>query len=133
MKLTRHPANPILEPIPEHPWESRNVYNAAVIEHEGRIVLIYRAQGTANDISRLGHAVSNDGVHFERSPEPVFVPETADEAQGVEAPRLLRADDAPAERGAGQALGHRARGQNDRPGLDLRAVELAADVDRLFR
>lgn len=92
MKLTRHPANPILKPVPEHPWESRNVYNAAVIEHEGRIVLLYRAQGMASDISRLGYAVSDDGVHFERLDEPVFVPETPDETQGVEDPRLTLID-----------------------------------------
>lgn len=88
MKLTRHPETPILEPIPDHPWESRNVYNTGVIEHDGRIVLVYRAQGSESDISRLGYAVSTDGVHFARSPEPVFVPETPDEVNGVEDPRL---------------------------------------------
>ena len=92
VKLTRHPENPILEPVPDHPWENRNVYNAAVIEHEGRIVLLYRAQGMANDVSRLGYAVSDDGVRFARRDEPVFVPETPDETQGVEDPRLTRID-----------------------------------------
>jgi len=92
MKLTRHSNNPILEPIPEHPWENRNVFNTGVINHEGQIVLIYRAQGADNDISRLGYAVSSDGVHFERCEEPVFVPELADEFCGVEDPRLTFLD-----------------------------------------
>lgn len=92
MKLTRHPENPILEPIPGHPWESRNVFNAGVINHDGRIVLIYRGQGTENDISRLGYAVSADGVHFERAASPVFAPEHPDEINGVEDPRLTFID-----------------------------------------
>ena len=49
-------------------------------------MLIYRAQGTESDISRLGYAASRDGVHFERLPEPVFGPETPEEAKGVEDP-----------------------------------------------
>ena len=92
MKLTRHPANPILEPIAGHPWESRNVFNAGVTNHGDEIVLLYRGQGHENDISRLGLATSTDGVHFERRPDPVFVPETPDEVQGVEDPRLTLLD-----------------------------------------
>jgi predicted GH43/DUF377 family glycosyl hydrolase len=92
MRLTRHPANPVLEPTPEHPWESRNVFNCGVINHGGEIVLIYRGQGMENDVSRLGLATCTDGVHFERRPEPVFVPETPEEANGVEDPRLTLLD-----------------------------------------
>ena len=92
MKLTRHPENPILEPIPDHPWESRNVFNCGVINHGDEIVLLYRGQGMENDVSRLGLARSRDGVHFERRPEPVFVPETPDEVNGVEDPRLTLLD-----------------------------------------
>ena len=92
MKLTRHPENPILEPIPDHPWESRTVFNCGVVNHGDQIVLIYRGQGTENDVSRLGYAVSNDGVYFERKAEPVFVPETPDEVKGVEDPCLTLLD-----------------------------------------
>jgi beta-1,2-mannobiose phosphorylase / 1,2-beta-oligomannan phosphorylase len=92
VKLTRHPANPILKPIPEHPWESRNVFNNAVTQVGEKIILLYRGQGTENDISRLGYAESTDGVNFTRLPEPVFVPETPDEVQGVEDPRLTWLD-----------------------------------------
>lgn len=94
MKLTRHPANPLLEPIPDHAWENRTVFNNAVANWGDKIVLVYRAQGTENDISRLGYAESTDGVHFTRKPEPVFVPETPDEVKGVEDPRLTYIDGA---------------------------------------
>jgi len=92
MKLVRHPANPILEPIAGHRWESRTVFNCGVINHGEEIVLIYRGQGHENNISRLGYAASKDGVRFERLPGPVFVPETPDEALGVEDPRLTLLD-----------------------------------------
>lgn len=92
MKLTRHPDNPILEPIADHAWESRNVFNCGVNNHGDDIVLIYRAQGMDSDVSRLGYAASQDGVHFERLPAPVFVPERPDEVKGVEDPRLTLID-----------------------------------------
>ena len=92
MILTRHPDNPILEPIAGHAWESRTVFNCGVINHGDEIVLIYRAQGTDNNTSRLGYAVSRDGVNFERLADPVFVPETPDEVNGVEDPRLTPLD-----------------------------------------
>jgi len=92
MKLTRHPANPILTPTPDHPWEARNVFNCGVINHDGKIVLIYRGQGTANDVSHLGYAESTDGVHFDRLPEPVFSPADPAEVNGVEDPRLTPLD-----------------------------------------
>jgi len=92
VKLTRHPDNPILEPIAAHAWESRTVFNCGVINHDDEIVLIYRAQGVDSNISRLGYAASRDGVHFQRRPEPVFVPETLEEVNGVEDPRLTLLD-----------------------------------------
>lgn len=92
MKLERHPDNPILAPIPDHPWEARNVFNCGVIGHDGKIVLIYRAQGWDNDVSHLGFAESVDGVHFTRHPDPVFGPVDPAEIYGVEDPRLTMLD-----------------------------------------
>jgi predicted GH43/DUF377 family glycosyl hydrolase len=92
MHLDRHPANPILEPIPDHSWEARNVFNCGVLDHEGKVVLIYRGQGWDTDVSHLGYAESDDGVAFTRLPEPVFSPETPDEVNGVEDPRLTVLD-----------------------------------------
>src|SRR5680860_1549015 len=92
MKLVRHPENPLLEPIADHPWESRTVFNCGAINYGDEIVLIYRGQGTENDISRLGYASSRDGVQFERREAPIFVPESPDEVLGVEDPRLTMLD-----------------------------------------
>src|SRR4051812_12104847 len=49
-------------------WESAGTFNPAVIEHEGRIVMLYRAQDR-NGTSRLGYASSTDGITFERRDE----------------------------------------------------------------
>lgn len=92
MKLKRHSQNPLLTPVADHPWENRTVFNCAAVNWDGKIILVYRAQGTENDISRLGYAESTDGVNFTRLPEPIFVPETADEVNGVEDPRLTEID-----------------------------------------
>jgi predicted GH43/DUF377 family glycosyl hydrolase len=88
MKLTRYPGNPVLKPIPEHPWESRTVFNCGVTQHNGKVVLLYRAQGTGSDVSRLGYAESGNGFKFVRNREPVFVPEDPTELNGVEDPRI---------------------------------------------
>lgn len=92
MKLVRHPENPLLEPIAEHQWESRNVFNCGVLNHGEKIVLVYRGQGRENDVSHLGYAESTDGVHFTRMPEPVFSPGNPAEVNGVEDPRLTVLD-----------------------------------------
>ena len=86
--LSRFAANPIIEPIKEHPWESKSVFNPGVINLEGRVYLIYRAWGEDN-ISRFGLAVSEDGFKFtERLGEPIFEPKRKSEARGCEDPRL---------------------------------------------
>ncbi len=90
--LTRHPANPILRPDPVADWECYNVFNPAVIHHGGLFHMLYRAQGL-DWVSRLGYAVSEDGVHWNRLRRPVFTPRGPAEARGVEDPRLVRIGD----------------------------------------
>ncbi|MBM3132240.1 MAG: glycosidase [Chloroflexi bacterium] len=86
--LTRYPGNPVLQPVDEHPWESRYVLNAAAIAIEGKVYLVYRAYGD-DKVSRLGLAVSEDGFNFnERLDEPIFEPGHQSEARGCEDPRL---------------------------------------------
>jgi len=74
-KLSRSYKNPIISPLAHQHWENIGTFNPAVVEdHEGRIHMFYRAIGS-DGVSRVGHAVSDDGIHFsERSPYPVFVP-----------------------------------------------------------
>jgi predicted GH43/DUF377 family glycosyl hydrolase len=91
MKLQRHPANPILLPDPSNEWETKNVFNPSVIHHNGLFHMHYRAQGL-DRISRIGYAVSEDGIGWNRLRQPVLVPENSDEAQGVEDPRITEID-----------------------------------------
>ncbi len=91
MKLERCQFNPLLSPNPDRIWENKFVFNPAVVYDGELFHMIYRAQG--NDmVSRLGYAVSTDGIHFNRLEEPVFSPETDDELYGVEDPRITPID-----------------------------------------
>lgn len=92
MKLKRHPANPILKPNPTSEWEALNVFNCAVVHHNGLFHMLYRAQGV-DYVSRIGYAVSADGVHFNRLREPVLSPQDEWETRGVEDPRVTYLED----------------------------------------
>lgn len=87
MKLQRHPANPILLPDPGSDWETYNVFNPSVIYHNGLFHMHYRAQGL-DWVSRIGYAVSLDGIHWNRLRRPVLEPHDASDARGVEDPRV---------------------------------------------
>ncbi|MCS7281963.1 MAG: glycosidase [Anaerolineae bacterium] len=92
MELKRHPANPILKPDPLSEWEALNVFNCAVVYHNGLFHMLYRAQGV-DYVSRIGYAVSVDGVHFNRLREPVLSPQGEWETRGVEDPRVTYLED----------------------------------------
>lgn len=82
-------ANPILTPLEDTPfwcpvrqdtvfWEAKDVFNPTALVRNGRVHLLYRAEdrvGKYAGTSRIGLAVSNDGINFERMPEPIFYPE----------------------------------------------------------
>ncbi len=89
--LRRYPGNPILTPSLTNAWETDNVFNAAVVRHNGLIYMLYRAQGL-DRISRIGGAISVDGYHFNRLSEPVLVPANEWETFGVEDPRVTELD-----------------------------------------
>src|SRR5271165_6708133 len=61
--------NPILSPEGDG-WESAGTFNPAVVMHDGKYVMLYRAQDKRGT-SRLGYAESADGVHFTRLTDPV--------------------------------------------------------------
>src|SRR5882672_1307090 len=89
---TRASNEPILSPQGTT-WESAGTFNPAVVFHNGKFVMLYRAQD-ASGTSRLGYAESADGLHFTRRPEPVLSPETDYEKDGgVEDPRLQKIGD----------------------------------------
>lgn len=77
--------NPILNPSAElqftdpitgssTKWEERNVLNPTAVVKDGKVYLMYRAQDL-NGTSRIGMAVSEDGLHFEKMQEPKFYPD----------------------------------------------------------
>lgn len=91
MHLQRHPLNPLLLPNPASDWEAYNVFNPSVIHHNGLFHMHYRAQGL-DWISRIGYAVSADGLHWNRLRQPVLAPLDASDARGVEDPRVTEID-----------------------------------------
>ena len=91
MQLFRHPFNPILLPDPTSDWETYNVFNPSVIYHNGLFHMHYRAQGL-DWVSRIGYAVSVDGIRWNRMRQPVLVPQDAGDSRGVEDPRVTEID-----------------------------------------
>ena len=91
MELQRHRANPILLPDPTSDWETYNVFNPAVIFHNGLFHMWYRAQGL-DWISRIGYAVSADGIQWNRLRQPILEPQDETDARGVEDPRVVELD-----------------------------------------
>ncbi len=78
-------------------WQSKNVLNPTAFIKEGKVYLLYRAQDSAMT-SRLGLAISDDGIHFTKQAQPVFYPSN-DSLQkyewhgGVEDPRIVSTED----------------------------------------
>lgn len=98
--FNRAAQNPILTPQGEG-FESHNVLNAAAIDLNGSIYILYRAMDKANT-STIGLAISEDGVSIkERLAEPVYVPRADFELKrgsatgnsGCEDPRIVRIGD----------------------------------------
>jgi len=82
-------SQPIIAPQGNE-FESAGTFNPAVAEKDNKIVMLFRAQDRGG-ASTLGYAVSDDGVHFSRSPQPVLRPEAPYErGGGTEDPRLVK-------------------------------------------
>jgi len=95
LKLQRAEENPIIQPVKEHPWESKDVLNPAAIYLNDKVHIIYRAMSEDNT-SSFGYATSADGIHIDyRSSEPAYTPREEFERKlvpggnsGCEDPRL---------------------------------------------
>ena len=100
--------NPILEAIPKSEflcpvrnskvkWEGKDVFNPAVVVKDNKVYMLYRAEdfiGKWKGTSRLGLAISDDGLNFNRLLEPVFYPENDKMKEfewegGCEDPRIV--------------------------------------------
>lgn len=99
IKLNRLTDKPILTPIKGHEWEKEAVFNCSAIYDNGLFHLIYRATDLGPHakygkyISRLGYAVSKDGINFMRLDKPVLSNDAAQELRGCEDPRIVKIED----------------------------------------
>lgn len=55
-------------------WEERNVLNPSAMVKDGSVYLFYRAQDISGT-SRIGLAISSDGLNFIKQSKPVFYPD----------------------------------------------------------
>ena len=84
-------------------WQAADVLNPGAIVRDDKVYLLYRcednpAAALGGRNSRIGLAVSNDGLHFEKSGEPVIYPDSDDFLQyefpgGCEDPRIVESED----------------------------------------
>jgi beta-1,2-mannosidase len=89
---------PILQKNVE--WQRKDVFNPSVVVREHKIFMIYRAEDTIGKhagTSRLGLAVSEDGLHFETQLTPVFYPandsmKSYEWEGGCEDPRIVESE-----------------------------------------
>ncbi len=92
--LTRSSANPILLPNGSNEWERKAAFNGSVVKRDGKFHLVYRAlsnptyyQGHNLELSTVGYATSNDGIHF-TDHKQLVKPEYLWELFGCEDPRI---------------------------------------------
>jgi predicted GH43/DUF377 family glycosyl hydrolase len=90
---------PILQQVVK--WDEKDVFNPAAVVRDGKVHLVYRAEdiiGKHAGTSRLGLAISNDGLHFIKEPAPIFYPDNDsmkiyEWEGGVEDPRVVTSPD----------------------------------------
>jgi predicted GH43/DUF377 family glycosyl hydrolase len=98
--LLRIGNSPMIAPRPDHPWESRAVFNPAVLEIDGVVYILYRAMSEDNT-SVIGYVESHDMISINvRNIQPVYTPRAPFEEKripggnsGCEDPRLVMIDD----------------------------------------
>lgn len=85
-------------------WESMATFNPAAVVKDDKVHVLYRAEDLTGEMkigghtSRLGMAIADDGLNFERLDEPVFYPDKDDQKQyewpgGTEDPRIVEIED----------------------------------------
>ena len=80
-------------------WQKADVFNPAAIVRNNKVYILFRAEdvpgvGIGMRTSRIGIAVSNDGLHFKKHPVPVLYPDSSefikyDYPGGCEDPRII--------------------------------------------
>ena len=85
-------------------WESMATFNPAAIVKNDTVYLFYRAEEKLGEKeigghrSRIGLAVSTDGINFQKLPQPAFYPDNDDQQRyewpgGTEDPRIVETED----------------------------------------
>ncbi len=85
-------------------WESMATFNPAAVVKDDMVHVLYRAEDLTGQMmigghtSRLGMAISEDGLNFERFDDPVFYPDHDDQKKyewpgGTEDPRIVETRD----------------------------------------
>ena len=91
--LQRYEKNPILTSNEVNWWESKAVFNCAILYYDNKIHMLYRAIGEYERyISRIGYASSTDGYSFARSNHIALEPTQDYEQYGIEDPRMVEID-----------------------------------------
>jgi beta-1,2-mannosidase len=83
------------------PWAGKDVFNPGAVVRDGRVYLLIRGEDTVEGhrgTSRIGLAISDDGVHFAVESEPVLFPDDDASWQwewpgGCEDPRVVESPD----------------------------------------
>ena len=78
-------------------WEEKDVFNPAAVVRDDKVYMLYRAEdkiGKHAGTSRIGLAISDDGLRFSRMPEPVLYPSEDSLKKyewegGIEDPRVV--------------------------------------------
>jgi beta-1,2-mannobiose phosphorylase / 1,2-beta-oligomannan phosphorylase len=100
-KFARFEGNPIISPLVDLDWQKNGTFNPAAIYEDGKIHIVYRAQGE-DGTSTLGYAVSRDGFHIDENFDtPIYTPRESFEKKikdnkgnsGCEDPRITKIDD----------------------------------------
>ena len=94
--IRRELRNPILAPQRERPWESEATFNPSAVRVEDGVRIFYRALGNPSalqtpsaELSTIGTAFSEDGVHF-HSRQQAIAPQEEWDRFGCEDPRVTR-------------------------------------------
>ncbi|SMC51664.1 glycoside hydrolase family 130 protein [Pedobacter africanus] len=84
-------------------WQANDTFNPAAAVKDGKIIVLYRSEDKSgikigSRTSRLGYAVSRDGLNFSRRSEPVLYPDNDDQKAfewpgGCEDPRVAVTED----------------------------------------
>lgn len=85
-------------------WQSKATFNPAAVVRDSKIHVLYRAEedlrtdSIGGHTSRIGLAISKDGITYDTKEEPIFYPDNDDQKKyewigGTEDPRIVQSDD----------------------------------------